>query len=286
MPELLYIATHIEVVIDSAPSWLTSYALMSTQLFILPSDNSETQTLLASLAQHLGTEFYTNPIQPEEGALLISDTAGMVSVHRVGSRDKPVIVDFVGGKAGHRRKFGGGKGQDIAKAVGLNKGGTPSVLDATGGLGRDAFVLASLGCQVNMIERSPVIATLLEDGLRRALRDMDVSPIAERMSLLKGNAIDLMGSSENKYDVVYLDPMFPHREKSALVKKEMRLFQDLLGDDPDADQLLRPALDIARYRVVVKRPRLAPDLNGQAPTYRLEGKSCRYDIYVLKAFTN
>ncbi len=259
---------------------------MSTQLFILPSENSEIHSLLASLAQQLGTEFHTNPVQPEEGTLLISDSAGMVSVQRVDSKDKPITVDFVGGKAGHRRKFGGGKGQDIAKAVGLNKGVKPSVLDATGGLGRDAFVLASLGCKVTMIERSSVVAALLEDGLRRALADADVSPIAERMSLLKGNAIDLMISTDNKYDVVYLDPMFPHREKSALVKKEMRLFQDLLGDDPDADQLLIPALDIARYRVVVKRPKLAPDLNGQEPTYRLEGKSCRYDIYALKAFSS
>ncbi|MFK0570744.1 class I SAM-dependent methyltransferase [Endozoicomonas sp.] len=259
---------------------------MSTQLFILPSDNPQIQAQLASLAEQLNIECCLSASQQPEGALVISDPSGMVSVHRAGSKDKPVTVDFVGGKAGHRRKFGGGKGQDIAKAVGLNKGVKPSVLDATGGLGRDSFVLASLGCQVSMIERSPVVAALLEDGLRRGLEDIDVSPIAEKMSLLKGNAIELMTLSENKYDVVYLDPMFPHREKSALVKKEMRLFQDLLGDDPDADRLLKPALDIARYRVVVKRPRLAPDLNGQAPTYRLEGKSCRYDIYVLKAFSS
>lgn len=257
---------------------------MSTQLFVLASDHPSIQALLESLAVQLNTDFSESLQNVGDGALVAFDASGELAVQRTGSKEKPIVVDFVGGKAGHRRKFGGGKGQDIAKAVGLNKGVKPSVLDATGGLGRDAFVLASLGCNVTMIERSPVVAALLEDGLRRALEDSDVSPIAEQMSLLKGNAIDLMKSSENQYDVVYLDPMFPHREKSALVKKEMRLFQDLLGDDPDADQLLQPALDLAEYRVVVKRPRLAPDLNDQAPTYRLEGKSCRYDIYVLKAF--
>ncbi len=257
---------------------------MSTQLFVLASDHSSIQALLESLAAQLNTDLSPSLQDVIEGGVVAFDASGELAVQRAGSKEKPIVVDFVGGKAGHRRKFGGGKGQDIAKAVGLNKGVKPSVLDATGGLGRDAFVLASLGCNVTMIERSPVVATLLEDGLRRALEDRDVSPIAEQMSLLKGNAIELMKASENKYDVVYLDPMFPHREKSALVKKEMRLFQDLLGDDPDADQLLEPALELAEYRVVVKRPRLAPDLNGQAPTYRLEGKACRYDIYALKAF--
>ena len=257
---------------------------MSTQLFVLASDYPPIQALLESLAAQLNTDFSQSLQDVIEGGLMAFDASGELAVQRVGSKEKPIIVDFVGGKAGHRRKFGGGKGQDIAKAVGLNKGVKPSVLDATGGLGRDAFVLASLRCNVTMIERSPVVAALLEDGLRRALEDRDVAPIAEQMSLLKGNAIELMKASENKYDVVYLDPMFPHREKSALVKKEMRLFQDLLGDDPDADQLLEPALELAEYRVVVKRPRLAPDLNGQAPTYRLEGKACRYDIYALKAF--
>lgn len=259
---------------------------MSTQLFILASDHPSIQALLESLVEQLSTDFSPRLQGVGDGALVAFDASGELAVQRAGSKEKPITVDFVGGKAGHRRKFGGGKGQVIAKAVGLNKGVKPSVLDATGGLGRDAFVLASLGCKVTMIERSPVVAALLEDGLRRALEDSDVSPIAEQMYLLKGNAIELMKASENKYDIVYLDPMFPHREKSALVKKEMRLFQDLLGGDPDADQLLKPALDIARYRVVVKRPKLAPDLNGQEPTYRLEGKSCRYDIYALKAFSS
>ncbi|WP_174783905.1 class I SAM-dependent methyltransferase [Endozoicomonas acroporae] len=258
---------------------------MSTPLFLLASDHPAIQALLEGLAAQPNTAFSHRLQDVDEGALVAFDASGELAIQRAGSKEKPIVVDFVGGKAGHRRKFGGGKGQDIAKAVGLNKGVKPSVLDATGGLGRDSFVLASLGCNVTLIERSPVVAALLADGLRRALGDSVVAPIAQQMSLLPGNAIELMQASDNKYDVVYLDPMFPHREKSALVKKEMRLFQDLLGDDPDADQLLQPALDLARYRVVVKRPRLAPDLNGRAPTYRLEGKACRYDIYALKAFS-
>ncbi|WP_299725889.1 class I SAM-dependent methyltransferase [uncultured Endozoicomonas sp.] len=257
---------------------------MSTHCLILPASHPDIQKTLESLAQQLCIDFHPDNAPIPDGVIVVSEHSGALSVARSGNKDKPILVDFVGGKAGHRRKFGGGKGQDIAKVVGLNKGATPSVLDATGGLGRDGFVLATLGCNVTLLERSPIVAALLEDGLRRGLADNEISDIAKRMSLMKHNAIDWMTSTDQRYDVVYLDPMFPHREKSALVKKEMRLFQDLLGEDLDADELLQPALAIARYRVVVKRPKLAPDLNGQVPTYRLEGKSCRHDIYALKAF--
>lgn len=195
----------------------------------------------------------------------------------------PVRVDLVEGAAAHRRKFGGGSGQMIAKAVGVQSGIRPQVLDATAGLGRDAFVLASLGCEMTLIERQPLVAALLEDGLARAAGDFEVGPIIARMRLLTGNAIELMtGWQDAPPQVVYLDPMFPHRDKSALVKKEMRLFRPLVGDDLDAPALLQAALALATHRVVVKRPRKAPIIDGPKPSYSLEGKSSRYDIYPKK----
>lgn len=197
----------------------------------------------------------------------------------------PVVVDFVGGAVGHRRRYGGGRGQEIAKAVGLKKGATPSVLDATAGLGRDAFVLASLGCTVTLIERSPVVAALLEDGLARALQDAEVAPIVARMRLWCGNAVQLMQQLDDaaRPDVVYLDPMYPHRRKSALVKKEMRLFREVVGEDPDADALLPAALACARQRVVVKRPDYAAPMAGRPPTMSISTKNHRFDIYVIRA---
>lgn len=195
-----------------------------------------------------------------------------------------VRVDFVEGAVAHRRLFGGGSGQMIAKAVGVQPGVRPQVLDATAGLGRDAFVLASLGCRMTLIERQPLIAALLEDGLARALKDPEVGPIAAQMCLLQGNAIALMSAwSGEAPQVIYLDPMFPHRDKTALVKKEMRLFRPLVGDDQDAPALLAAALALASHRVVVKRPRKAPPIEGLKPSYALEGKSSRYDIYPKKA---
>ncbi|MCE0918171.1 class I SAM-dependent methyltransferase [Pseudomonas sp. NMI760_13] len=196
----------------------------------------------------------------------------------------PVRVDFVEGQAAHRRLYGGGNGQMIAKAVGIAQGVRPQVLDATAGLGKDAFVLASLGCQMTLIERQPLIAALLEDGLARARGDEEIGPIVARMRLLTGNAIERMRAWEGEApQVIYLDPMFPHRDKSALVKKEMRVFRPLVGDDLDAPALLEAALALATHRVVVKRPRKAPVIEGAKPSHSLEGKSSRYDIYPKKA---
>ncbi|MBM7072776.1 class I SAM-dependent methyltransferase [Shewanella sp. 202IG2-18] len=199
-------------------------------------------------------------------------------------RDEPklsgVVVDFVTGAVAHRRKFGGGKGQAIAKAVGFKNGNVPSVIDATAGLGRDAFVLASLGCKVTLIERQPIVAALLEDGLNRAYRDPEIGTwVQQRMSLHHGASQTSLTALGLKADVVYLDPMYPHREKSAQVKKEMRLFQTLVGSDEDADELLSPALIIAQKRVVVKRPDYAKFIDGQKPSASIKTKKNRFDIY-------
>ncbi len=212
----------------------------------------------------------------------------ILSLHK---RDEPklagISVDFVSGAVAHRRKFGGGRGQAIAKAVGLKQGNTPSVVDGTAGLGRDAFVLASLGCKVTLVERHPVVAALLEDGLRRAYEDAEIGEwMRERMHLVHGSSLNTLAELGEQADVVYLDPMYPHREKSALVKKEMRVFQSLVGADSDADGLLAPALALAIKRVVVKRPDYAEDLDGMKPSTVISQKKNRFDIYVKAAMTS
>lgn len=207
-----------------------------------------------------------------------------VALHSLGKGSPgPVSASFEGGKSEHRRKFGGGKGQLIAKAVGLKSGVYPHILDATAGLGKDAYVLASLGCSVTMVERSPVVAELLASALNHVASG-EVAEICARMSLIESDAqLWLTNQHEAVADVIYLDPMYPHREKSSLVKKEMRIFQDLVGGDTDSSLLLQTALSKARYRVVVKRPRKGDALEGPKPTLQLSGKSTRYDIYTIKS---
>lgn len=195
-----------------------------------------------------------------------------------------ILVDFASGAATYRRKFGGGKSEGIAKAVGLTKRAGLRVLDATAGLGRDAFVLASLGADMILLERNPVVAALLTDGLRRAAMDPQLADwLPARMQLRVTSALSGLEAAlaaNEAIDVVYLDPMFPAREKSALVKKEMRAFHDVVGEDLDADELLAPARRLARYRVVVKRPGYAGYLAGQTPSMSIAGKNNRFDVYV------
>ncbi|NRP37796.1 Ribosomal RNA small subunit methyltransferase J [Marinobacterium sp. xm-a-121] len=196
----------------------------------------------------------------------------------------PIRVDFESGAVAHRRRFGGGKGQQIAKACGVSSAFTPYIADLTAGLGRDSFVLATLGCRVDMVERVQVVHALLRDGLHRAQFSSDpaLQEILARLSLSHLQAVEFLQTTSNQYDVIYLDPMFPHTDKSAQVKKEMLAFRSLVGADQDSAELLDAALQHDPARVVVKRPRKAPIIEGPKPSYALEGKSGRFDIYARR----
>ncbi|MFM2481322.1 class I SAM-dependent methyltransferase [Celerinatantimonas sp. YJH-8] len=189
-----------------------------------------------------------------------------------------VQVDFGHGRSEYRRKQGGAEA--VTKALGIKKGWRPVVLDATAGLGRDAFVIASLGCEVRMIERCAPVAALLADGLARARLNGELAWVDQLMSLHYASSLDRLSELGQGVDAVYLDPMYPHKKKSAQVKKEMRLFQMLVGGDDDADGLLAAARQTGARRIVVKRPNYADWLAGEKPQAELKTKSHRFDIYL------
>ena len=191
-----------------------------------------------------------------------------------------LICDFVGGAVGHRLRFGGGRGQALAKAAGLKSGKNPYIVDATAGLGRDAFLLASLGATVTLIERNDKMHALLQDGLLRARNEGgEFTDIINRMTLLHGDAKELL--PQLKPEVIVIDPMHPPRIKSALVKKEMRQIRDIVGTDPDAAELMKVALATATSRVVLKWPLRADPMEGiKKPSHQITGKSTRYDVFI------
>lgn len=201
------------------------------------------------------------------------------------SHNTSIHVDFLSGALAHRRQFGGGRGQAIAKAIGLKQGmPVPSVLDATAGLGKDAYILACLGCSLTLIERSPFVAELVKDAIDRAQDEKTFQGILKRgFTLVQADAVDYLQqlAIDQQPDVVYLDPMYPERKKSAQVKKNMQILQRLLGHDEDTQRLLDCALSCAKKRVVVKRPKGAKSLTEQKPTFAIESKKTRYDIYVI-----
>ncbi|SHF61532.1 16S rRNA (guanine1516-N2)-methyltransferase [Litoreibacter ascidiaceicola] len=189
-------------------------------------------------------------------------------------------VDFVSGAVAHRLRFGGGRGQALAKAMGLRAGKTPAIVDATAGLGRDAFLLASLGAQVTLIERSEHMHALLAQGMDRALKEGgEFRDIVSRMTLLKGDAKDVL--PDLSCEAILIDPMHPPRKNSALVKRELRQVREIVGTDDDAADLVRVALKNARNRVVLKWPAKADPIEGiRACSHQILGKSTRYDVFM------
>ena len=195
--------------------------------------------------------------------------------------DGELRVDFVNGPVGHRLRFGGGRGQALARAMGLRAGKTPLIIDATAGLGRDAFLLASLGAHVVLIERSERMHALLADGMERALEEGGTfREIIGRMTLLLGDSKDLIPGLSG--EAILIDPMHPPRKNTALVKRELRQVREIVGTDEDAVDLMRVALRHASNRVVLKWPAKADPIEGlQPPSHQIKGKSTRYDVFMV-----
>lgn len=217
--------------------------------------------------------------------LLLAVTGERLELREVGPRSAgPVCVDFVGGRLGYRRgtpRFGAAT---LLRAVGFRR--PPwRVCDATAGLARDAFLMALAGCSVTAVERSGVLAALVADALERAGDDRELGPVVrERFKLVPGEARQVLADwpADEPPDAVYLDPMFPPRKKSALVKIEMRVCRRVAGADADAAGLLKAALKAARSRVVVKRALADPPLR-ESPSFSYRGRTLRYDIYLPAA---
>ena len=201
----------------------------------------------------------------------LNDADGELTlVDRASPKQAPLKIDFADAKLRHRI-FQGGKKELLLRAVGAKPG--LLVNDWTAGLGTDSLLLASAGCQVTMYERSPVMAALLSQALEDALQHDELSLIVKRMNLLCG---DVRVFEANGADVIYLDPMFPHRSKSALVNGPMQYLQNLLGPDYDAEALIQFARNQPVKRVVVKRPTSAPESDA---TFVLKAKANRFDVY-------
>ncbi len=222
-------------------------------------------------------------IDPPPGSLVLGlDEHGWFLQQTGPDAPGPIRVDFVGGAMGHRRRMGVGRRQPLARAVGMKSDHRPRIWDLTAGLGRDAFVLALLGCRVTMMERSAIVGTLLADGLHRASTVAELAPVVQRLELYQADALEILQDTNSPApEVIYLDPMYPERDKTALVKKEMRVLRAVVGDDDNAPALLAAALARASRRVVVKRPRRAPSIAGPRPSHSLPGKTTRFDVYLI-----
>lgn len=212
---------------------------------------------------------------------LLLVTPHYLGLQKISARTfRPFYIDFTSGTMLYRLRKATLHNELIARAMGKKPKDNPLIIDATAGLGRDSFILAALGFQVTMLERSPILYLLLKDGLDRAGKIQEFSGIVQHLTLICDDAKKWLQHTSQKPQIIYLDPMFPERKKSASVKKDMQILQDLLGKDHDSEALFSIAKSCASERIVVKRPQFAPNIKEIAPNYSLSGKNNRFDIYL------
>ena len=232
------------------------------------------------MAERLDLEFVASVDKLETGVALVIDTDRSWLQRLQSPRLGPVFVDFSSADMLYRRKSG--HNEPLGRAMGVKGSSRPMVFDATAGLGRDAFVLADLGCFVTLSEQSAPLSYLLEQARELALLSFNekVSEAASRMQVLYG---DSRQHRAEGFDVIYIDPMFPERSKTAAVKKDLATVQALHADNAEANDpegLLTWALDQPVERIVIKRPVKAPGLASAKPSHCISGKTVRFDVIV------
>ena len=187
---------------------------------------------------------------------------------------------FIEGAILHRLKYGKGRGHNLAKAVGMKSNKNRTIVDATAGLGYDSFILASLGANITLIERSEKIYKLLQEGINEAKEyGGHISSIVNRMDLIFGDSKNIIPKLSP--EVILVDTMYNERKKSALVKNNMRLVREIVGSDLDQIELIKIALECTKNRVVVKQPRYSePNDEIRKYSHQILGKTVRYDVYM------
>ena len=180
----------------------------------------------------------------------------------------------------HRVTNGRLQHEMLTRAAKSDKPGRKAI-DATAGMGEDAFLLAAQGYEVTLFEQNPVIAVLLKDALRRAKKHPVLKDIASRMNLVQDNSVEGMSKLLDPVDVIYLDPMFPARQKSSLINKKLQLIQKLEPPCSEETDLFDAAISASPSKIIVKRPLKSEFLAGRKPSYTLNGKAIRYDCYTL-----
>lgn len=168
----------------------------------------------------------------------------------------------------------------LVRAARVRGAEEPTAIDCTAGLGEDSLLLAAAGFRVTLFERDETICVLLADAMERAANEPQLKDIVERMTLVGGDSIAGLAELGFAPDVVYLDPMFPGRTKSAAVKKKFQLLHHLEQPCEEENELVAAALAASPRKVVIKRPAKGPQLAGIKPSYSISGKAVRYDVLV------
>lgn len=229
------------------------------------------------LSQKSGLEIHNELLSPASEYTYIAYNDDRLTLY---GEDQEISADFR--RMLPRLKINNLNGEMIVKACGLkNFQSPPRIVDATAGFGEDSFLLAAKGCTVKLFELDPVIYSLLDDSIIRGMNDSELKDAVSNMSALHMNSIEYLNTAHDDIDIVVLDPMFPKRQKSGLVKKKFQLIHNLEKPCDNEEELLNAAIRAKPKKIVIKRPGKGSYLANVKPTYSIEGKSIRYDIIVL-----
>lgn len=236
--------------------------------------------LARTLAAELEVKCVDDIRSMHEGVALVVDTDRSWLQRLKTPRLGPVYVDFSASDMLHRRRSG--HNEPLGRAIGVKPQNMPRVFDATAGLGRDAFVLADLGCSVTLSEVSGPLCFLLRQAidLARLSSNPKVCNAAQRMEVVQGDSCEQV---LDNVDVIYIDPMFPERTKTAAVKKDLATIQALHDRNDDLrgeDSLLAWAMGQDVDRIVVKRPAKSAPMTSAKPSHSILGKTIRFDVFV------
>lgn len=233
----------------------------------------------ASLAQHLVVDLLDlQQALTGEVEIFLSYRDGCLKLLDRQTLKKGGLTVDIEPRPGEQHSYPAPKKDLLAQAVGKK---TISIVDATTGWAQDSLSLFRMGYQMTCIERSAIMAALIEDGFERlAQKNWVQKRQLKPPTLLVGNAIELLGNLPQQPDCIYLDPMFPQKRKqSAATRKSMSILRDILGDDLDRQALFDAAMQASGRRVVVKSPDYAEPLGGK-PSESYQGKLLRYDVYL------
>lgn len=212
---------------------------------------------------------------------LIIDKNTLSLYNRLKPNEKIIKVDFLSKQNNYRCLKFKKKNEALYKALGIKNNYFPSVIDATAGFGRDAFLISFWGCHVIMIERHPIIAALLKDGLQRAYKSEKIGNwLQKRLHLIFYDSFKMFQMPILQPDIIYLDPMYPINKKKALPKKNMQLLRNIIENNNDDENLLNISRKIAKKRIIVKRPFYAKSLSKEKLEFSISNKKNRFDIYL------
>ena len=240
---------------------------------VLVQGNKVDNDLAKRLAAKFSTEVINSTPEKEDAVYFLLDKTGLSFVvdNQVLKGDFTRLLSRISG--GHLQ-------HEILLKAAKPEGGEKAV-DATAGLGEDSFILAAGGYEVEMFEHNPVTFSLLNDALIRARKDPKLKDIAKRMSLKEGDSKELLSGLTYSPDLIYLDPMFPEKKKSAETKKKLQVLHRIELPCSDENELLKAAISSKPKKIIIKRPPDGDFLGGMRPTYSIERKAVRFDCIAL-----